>query len=126
LTVRSQFAGVALAAAFAVASQACADAPTAQPASNLRDVTLAEYRQHLVELNAVVDACAKARDTKSCDPALAGQDDRVPLSNAPNAERRLVRYGWLRALLLKAQSIDKIPKEAQGSAEDLYLFPAGA
>ena len=76
-------------------------AATAQPTGNWREASLAEYRQHLVELNAVVEACAKARDTKTCDPALAGQDDRVPLSNAPNAERRLVRYDWLRALLDK-------------------------
>jgi hypothetical protein len=72
----------------------------------------------MVELNAVVDACAKARDTKSCDPVLAGQDDRVPLGNTPNAERRLVRYGWLRALLLKAQSKDKSPEGAQGKAKN--------
>jgi hypothetical protein len=62
-----------------------------------------------------VEACAKARDTKSCDPALAGQDDRAPLGNTANAERRLVRYGWLRALLLQAQSKDETPKEAQDS-----------
>jgi hypothetical protein len=68
-----------------------------------REVTLTEYHQHLVELNALVVACAKARDAKSCDPALVGQDDHVPLGNAPNAERRLVRYNWLRGLLLKAQ-----------------------
>ena len=33
---------------------------------------------------------------KACDPALVDQDDRVPINGAPNAERRLVRYGWLR------------------------------
>jgi hypothetical protein len=62
----------------------------------------------LVELNAVVESCAKARDTKSCDPGLVGDDDRVPLTNAPNGERRLVRYGWLRTLLGKAQLTDEV------------------
>jgi hypothetical protein len=95
-----------------------ADDSSAQPTKNVREASLAEYRQHLVELNAVVEACAKARNIWSCDPALAGQDDQIPLTNAPNAERRLVRYNWLRALLLKAQSKDKIPKEAQGKAEN--------
>lgn len=77
-----------------------------------------EYRQHLVELSAVVAACANARDTKTCDPALAGQDDRVPLGNAPNAERRPVRYGWLRALLAKAQEKDETPAKAQEKSKD--------
>jgi hypothetical protein len=108
---------LALAAAFVAgcgALPARADDPAAQPAKNVREATLAEYSQHLVELNDVVEACAKARDTKSCDPALVGQDDRVPLSNPP--ERRLVRYGWLRALLTIAQIKDKTPEEAQGKA----------
>jgi hypothetical protein len=89
------------------------DAPAAQPTGNSRDATLAEYRQHLVELSAVVAACAHARNTISCDPALAAQDDRVPLTNAPNAERRLVRFNWLRALLLKAQSPDEVKDTAK-------------
>jgi hypothetical protein len=83
-----------------------------------REATLAEYRQHLIELNAVVEACAKARDTRSCDPALTGQDDHVPLGNMTNAERRLVRYGWLRALLALAQTKDETPEGAQGKAKN--------
>jgi hypothetical protein len=96
---------VALAAALG-APPAYADAPAVQPASNGREATLTEYRQHLVELNAVVEACAKARNSKACDPALVRQDDRVPLSNIPNAERRQVRYNWLRVLLTQAQEKD--------------------
>ena len=117
MTARAQFAGVTLAAAFAVlfgSLLARGDAPADQSTKNAREVSLAEYRQHLVELNAVVEACAKARDTKSCDPALAGQDDRVPLGNTPNADRRLVRYGWVRALLATARIKDEPPTEAQG------------
>jgi hypothetical protein len=106
----------ALAAVF-VSLPARADEP-APPTKNLHEVSLAEYRQHLVELNTVVTACAKARDTKSCDPALVGQDDHVPLGNTPNAERRLVRYGWLRALFTTAQTKDKTPEGAQGKDEN--------
>ena len=104
---------VALAASIGVLP-ARADAPAAQPTGNGREASLAEYRQHLVELSAIVEACAKARDTKTCDPALVGQDDRVPLTSAPNAERRQVRYDWLRALLAKAQTKDEAPVKAQG------------
>jgi Domain of unknown function (DUF4129) len=119
LTTRTQLAGAALAVALAVGISvlpAWADDPVTQSTKNLREASLAEYRQHLVELNAMVEACAKARDTKSCNPALAGPDDHVPLGNVPNAERRLVRYGWLRALLLQAQSKDKTPERAQSKA----------
>ena len=111
MRARVQFAGMALAALLG-ASPAC-NAADSQTRGNGREATLAEYRQHLVELNAVVSACAKARDAKSCDPALVGQDDHVPLSNAPNAERRLVRYNWLRALFLKAQLKDETPEKTQ-------------
>jgi hypothetical protein len=121
LTARNQLAVVALAVALAAGVSvlsARADDSALPPTRNVREVSLGEYRQHLVELNVVVEACAKARDTKSCDPALAGQDDHVPLGNAPNAERRLVRYGWLRALLTLALIKDETPKEAQGKVEN--------
>jgi hypothetical protein len=86
-----------------------ADAAPTQPGQpgHWREASLADYRQHLKDLSAIVDACAKARDTKTCDPMLVGEDDRVLLSGAPNAERRLVRYGWLRMLLSDAQEPDQ-------------------
>jgi hypothetical protein len=115
LTARSQLAGMALAALLG-ASSAC-NAADSQTTGNFHEATLAEYRRHLVELNGVVAACAKARDTKSCDPALVGQDDHVALGNAANAERRLVRYNWLRALLLKARLKDETPEKAQDTRE---------
>lgn len=122
MRARSQLASVAL-AALLCASSACnaaeATAAAAQTTSNARETMLAEYRQHLVELNAVVAACAEARDTKSCDPALVGHDDYVPLSNAPNAELRLVRYNWLRALLTMAQ----LKYETQEKAQDKGNLP---
>ena len=82
--------------------------PAAQPAGKVREATADEYRQHLAGLKSVVEACAQARDRKNCDPALVGPDDRVPLGNA---ERRLARYDWLRALLAKAQIKDAPPEK---------------
>ena len=90
MTALDQLACAALAVTLAAAlgaPPAYANASDAQPASIGREATLTEYRQHLVELNAVVEACAKARNSKACESALAGQDDRVLFSNAPNAER---------------------------------------
>ncbi len=70
------------------------------------DSTLTEYRDHLQSLAALVDTCAKARDSKSCDALQVGLDDHVQLGNGAAAPRRLVRYGWLRVLLSKAQEPD--------------------
>jgi uncharacterized protein DUF4129 len=106
-------------------------APTpSPPPGRWRDASLDDYRQHLGELNTLVDACAKARDLKNCDPLLVGQDDRVPLSTVANAERRLVRYGWLRVLFSKAEepdqpaaAPDRTTKNAAGSADAQPLQP---
>jgi hypothetical protein len=112
LTVRLPLLGAALAAVLCTPSAYGEAAAPAAAQGDAHDVTLSEYRQHLGALSAVVAACAKARDSKSCDPALAGQDDRVPLSTTPQAERRLVSYRWLRALLLKAQEKDESTEKA--------------
>ena len=120
MTARTQLACAALAVALAAAlgaPTAYADAPAAQSANNGREATLAEYRQHLVELNAVVEACAKARNSKACNPALVGQDDRVPHSYAPSAERRQVRYNWLRALLTTSQEKDEVKSQDKPPAK---------
>ena len=131
MTVRSVFAASALAAVLA-AAQARATSPVpaapAPAASHWHEASLDEYRQHLLALTTLVDACAKARDTKTCDPTLGGPDDRVPLGQDANAERRLVRYGWLRVLLSKAQDKDEpAPKPVPGAkgspAEESVLPP---
>jgi hypothetical protein len=111
VTPRFVLAGAVLAAVLA-AAQARADTPIAPAppvpaASHWHDASLDEYRTHLQALAAIVEACARARDTKTCDPALVGPDDRVPLGDAAHAERRLVRYGWLRVLLSQAQDKDE-------------------
>jgi hypothetical protein len=111
---RSVFAIATLTAVLAgVPARADSAAP---PPSRWREASLSEYRQHLLELDALVASCAEARNAKACDPALVGLDDHVPLSNAVNAERRLVRYGWLRVLLAKAQDKDVAAPEAKAVA----------
>jgi len=77
-----------------------------------RDGSVDDYRAHLEDLSRLTAACAKARDLKSCDPALVGEDDRIPLNTAPDAlgtglaEHRVIRYGWLRVLLARAVETD--------------------
>ncbi|HEV2324789.1 MAG TPA: DUF4129 domain-containing protein [Terracidiphilus sp.] len=80
-----------------------APAPTS---GGWHDVSMADYLKHLETLSAMVEACAKARDAKACDPAMVGQDDRVSLSDEAHVERRPVRYNWLRVLLQQAQKKD--------------------
>lgn len=102
-------AGLVVAATAAAAQQPLhSPVPSAPAAASAgwHDVSMADYRKHLQRLSAVVEACARARDAKACDPALAGRDDRVSLGGGANAEGRPVRYGWLRVLLQQAQKKD--------------------
>ena len=85
-------------------------------AGEWHDVSMAEYRQHLQALSAVVEACAKERDAKACNPALVGGDDRVALSDAANGARREVRYGWLRVLLARAKSRTTVKEKKKAAA----------
>jgi hypothetical protein len=110
VTRRFIVSGLALAACVAVA-QLCHAAqivsvPGGPSSSQPHEASLDEYRAHLLSLTTLVQACAKARDMKTCDPALVGPDDHIPITRAQNAERRLVRYGWLRVLLSKARDPD--------------------
>jgi hypothetical protein len=115
--VRIRFAGAASMAALAVclgsgpaALRAQADADrdsAARPAGRWQDASLDDYRKHLIGLQGLTQSCAKARDLKTCDPILVGPDDRVPLNAGPSAERRIVRYGWLRILFSHAEEPDK-------------------
>lgn len=80
--------------------------PSAPSTARAHDVSMDDYRQHLAALSSLVDACAKERNIKNCDPALVGPDDRVPIANSSRTDQRLVRYGWLRLLFAKAQDPD--------------------
>jgi hypothetical protein len=78
-----------------VCGQAYADAP--------REVSVAEYHGHLVQLEQVVSACRAAAGTPACDAAHIGPDDVVAVSGKP----RQVDYGWLRATLQYAATSGK-------------------
>ncbi len=75
-----------------------------------RDVTVAQYQQHLKDLDALVAACqsqgtaAGATPTSfpACDPAKIGPDDRVQGLPATGSQTREVRYDWLRSVLARA------------------------
>ena len=99
------------------ASGAAPIQPSAQTTVRWRDSSMEEYRQHLSSLVGLVQTCAKARDVNSCDPSLVGPDDNVPLEDNANAERRLIRYGWLRVLLSKAEDPDQSVVQPSGQRE---------
>lgn len=77
-----------------------------------------EYRRHLGALMLLVEACAKGRDLQSCDPLKVGLDDRVPVGAAAPDGRRLVRYGWLRVLLSRAEDPDAPPVQTDASTRN--------
>jgi hypothetical protein len=85
----------ALAAAAAAGRQARAD-------SGWNDANPAELKRHLGVLEAVVQACRKARNTTACDSKLAGSDDRLHWTAGTVSESREIRYDWLRDLLDRA------------------------
>ena len=75
-----------------------------------RDVTAAQYQQHLKDLDALVAACqnqhAGAASSQAsfpaCDPAQIGPDDRVQWRSGAASTTREVRYDWLRSVLARA------------------------
>ena len=95
-----------------------------QAAGRWREASIDDYRQHLTQLTTLVEACAKARDLKNCDPLLVGQDDRIPLGAGANAGKRLVRYGWLRVLFSNAEEPDK-PATKTKAGQDAEVMPEG-
>lgn len=119
MTHRSIFA-VAGIAAILVAAQARGDSPVPnapiETGNHWREASLDDYRKHLNELTLIVEACSDARDLKTCDPTLVGPDDRVPVGQGAGAERRLVRYGWLRVLLSKAEDKDTEAPKAKAAS----------
>jgi len=117
ISMRRLFIHAAILAAVVAAIAAPAQTPTSpstQATVRWRDVPMEDYRQHLQTLSTLVDACAAARNLKSCDPSLIGPDDRVSIVDGTRTEQRIVRYGWLRLLFSKAEDPDepaaKLPK----------------
>jgi len=92
-----------------------------------RDVSLAEYRQHLGELDAVVADCEQQVTLKgaapgkgdACDAKRVGPDDRVQWTAGSGSQVREVRYDWLRSILSSASK--------GGAAEPIFMggLPAG-
>ncbi len=105
----------------ACAAQLPVNANPAAPAGKWHDASMDEYRAHLTALVPVVEACEKARDLKACDPMLVGPDDNVPFG----AGRRLVRYGWLRVLLSRAEEPDEKPAAKKAAPTKEKIEPAG-
>jgi hypothetical protein len=106
-----------LAAAAALAFAAASPHVRAQQipsSSGWRDVSLAEYLQHLDALDGVVADCqAQIKLNKpapasnnACDPNRVGLDNRVLVPGAPASQPREVRYDWLRAALSRAEKKD--------------------
>ncbi|WP_109486148.1 DUF4129 domain-containing protein [Occallatibacter savannae] len=100
-------------------------APTSQPAVRADDVSLDGYQQHLIRLQSALGICSKERDAKSCDPGLIGDDDRVTVVVGQAAQRRVVRYGWLRVLFQKAATRDEGGNNAKGGAAKAAKNEAG-
>jgi hypothetical protein len=98
-------------------ADAQAAATANQAASSWQFSSMDGYRKHLQALTMIVEACAKARDAKTCDPGLVGLDDRVPLGVGAAAERRLIRYDWLRVLLVRAQEKDQPSAKTDAAAQ---------
>ena len=96
---------------------------TVRASGRYRDASIADYRDHLGQLIGFVQACAKARDLKNCDPLLVGPDDRIPLGEGAHAGRRLIRYGWLRVLFSRAEEPDE-PPATQDQANKKDASPA--
>ena len=130
MLMRRVFGNAAVLAGILAAIAATAQTPalpSAQATVRRHDVSMDDYRQHLQSLSSLVDACAKARNLKSCDPTLIGPDDRLPLVTGSHTEQRLVRYGWLRLLFSKAEDPDepeaKLPKPGHVEAAVLDHLP---
>ncbi len=77
----------------------CGFAPRADALDSWHDVNLAEYRQHLEQLDAQVAGCQGQRNRESCDPSKIGPDDRIQWTSGGTTQQREVRFGWLRLLL---------------------------
>ncbi len=106
------------------AAASSAERDAAPRPARWRSASMDEYREHLGALMLLVEACAKGRDLQSCDPLKVGLDDRVPVGGAALDGRRLVRYGWLRVLLSRAEDPDAPP--AQTDARSRHTQPPDA
>jgi hypothetical protein len=98
-----------------IAAALIAAATTAlQARADWKDVAPADLKQHLSNLEAVVQACRTARNTTACDQSLVGPDDRLQWTAGAVKENREIRYDWLRDLLDRSGKKEVAAKEAAG------------
>ena len=100
----------ATAAFFMLATIPLAHAQQSPSRSGFRDANVAEYRQHLQELDGVIANCAAQLKLKTppptnddaCDPSRVGPDDRLQGATGADQQAREIRYDWLRSALRRA------------------------
>ena len=102
----------ALIAAAPIASLAIM-APQAR--ADFENLGPADLKQHLGNLETVVEACRKTRDATACDASLVGADDRLEWNAGAAKESREIRYDWLRNLLDRAGKKDAAKPQAPQS-----------
>jgi hypothetical protein len=98
------------AALLVLAAMAFCRAQEIPSSSGFRDVNLAQYRQHLEELDSVAAGCQAQLKLKNpppssasaCDADRVGPDDRVQGLAGSGSPAREVRYDWLRSVLSRA------------------------
>lgn len=88
-------------------------APLAQTAS---PDGMAEYLNHLSQLQGVVTGCQKQRAPDTCNASRVGGDDRVRLTIGGKPVEREIRYNWLRVLLARAGGNDGSQTVTLGAA----------
>lgn len=107
-----------------VAAAPPAHAQDSGGSANWHDVGLADYRQHLEQLDSIVAACRAQVARKvpvpasdnACDPNRVGSDDRVSGGTASSTSRE-VRYDWLRTVLARAGG------KAAAPSPGIHLIP---
>ncbi len=87
-------------------------------------VSIAEYRKHLEDLDALVATCQKQRSAEACDRASVGPDDKVQWTTRGATIEREVRYDWLRDLLDRAGKKGETRQGRANQAKRRKLKPA--
>jgi hypothetical protein len=94
----------------ALVTVAAATTPRARANSETwKDASPADLKQHLGDLDALVQACRKTRNTTACDGSLAGPNDRLHWTAGSASVSREIRYDWLRELLDRAGKKEAAP-----------------
>jgi hypothetical protein len=119
-----------LVAALIIAMQAAASSVAhSQPSGGgdpFQKAGFDDYRKHLENLDALVAACRKQRNSKVCDPDKVGPDDRLQWTSSGTTEQREIRYDWLRLLLGRAGENEKAAPPSPGQVKVLKAQPVSA